>query len=122
MSGTSELNPHHISYVYHLCNVVMRSQSKKWRCVNRLVEEPWWRPALGGERLEWWLASVDARALAAQPLRRRLGLMHAIEDLLKQLGHCLKVRTAPPSPAPRRPLANISRGSVTKRWFPVDVK
>ena len=59
---------------------------------SRLVEAPWWGPALGGAGLAWWLEAVDAGALAPQPLRRRQGLLHAVADLLKHLGHRLQVR------------------------------
>ena len=56
----------------------------------RLVEAPWWGAALGEKGLAWWLNVVDVAALAAQPLRRRQGLLHAAADLLKHLGHRLQ--------------------------------
>lgn len=60
---------------------------------HRLVEAPWWGAALQSQGLAWWLEAVDATALAAQPLRRRVGLLHATADLLKHLGHRMQVTT-----------------------------
>ncbi len=66
------------------------------QCVNicgRLVEAPWWAAPLNTRGLAWWLAVVNARALAGQPLRRRIGFLHAAADLLKHLGHRLQAGT-----------------------------
>lgn len=57
---------------------------------DRLVEDPWWAAALNTRDLLWWLSAVDGVSLAAHPLRQRLGLLHALEDLVKHLGHRLK--------------------------------
>lgn len=62
------------------------------------MESPWWGPALGEKDLAWWLEAVDVAALAAQPLRRRQGLLHAAADLLKHLGHRLQARQPPAAP------------------------
>ena len=57
--------------------------------MDRLIEAPWWAKHLGAQGGEWWLSAVDAGALSALPLRRRVGLLNAVEDLLKHLGHRL---------------------------------
>ena len=44
---------------------------------------------MGSQGGAWWLLAVDADALTALPLRRRLGFLNAVEDLLKHLGHRL---------------------------------
>jgi U3 small nucleolar RNA-associated protein 20 len=38
----------------------------------RLLPAPWWAQHLGSRGLAWWLAAVDADALAALPLRLRV--------------------------------------------------
>ena len=55
----------------------------------RLIEAPWWAKHLSSQGGAWWLRAVDADALTALPLRRRVGLLNAFEDLLKHLGHRL---------------------------------
>ena len=55
----------------------------------RLVEAPWWAKHLGTQGGAWWLVAVNASALTALPLRRRLGFLNAVDDLLKHLGHRL---------------------------------
>jgi hypothetical protein len=39
----------------------------------RLLPAPWWAQHLGSRGLAWWLAAVDGDALAALPLRLRVG-------------------------------------------------
>jgi U3 small nucleolar RNA-associated protein 20 len=48
---------------------------------------PWWARALGRRPGAFWLAAIDAGALNAQPLRRRIGYLNTLEDLLRHLGH-----------------------------------
>ena len=36
---------------------------------------------------EFWLQSINAEALNSQPLRRRVGYLNTLEDILKHLGH-----------------------------------
>lgn len=57
----------------------------------RLIEGPWWGACLGRQPGSWWLAHIDAAALGAEPLRRRVGFLNTLEDLLKHLGHRLQV-------------------------------
>ncbi|KAL4434124.1 hypothetical protein ABPG75_000565 [Micractinium tetrahymenae] len=54
---------------------------------HRLIEGPWWGACLGRQPGAWWLAHIDAAALNAEPLRRRVGYLNTLEDLLKHLGH-----------------------------------
>jgi U3 small nucleolar RNA-associated protein 20 len=61
---------------------------------HRLLEGPWWGRCLGRQPGAWWLAHVDAAALNGQPLRRRVGYLNALEDLLKHLGHRMEVGAA----------------------------
>jgi U3 small nucleolar RNA-associated protein 20 len=58
------------------------------RC--RLVPAPWWSAPMGTRGLDWWLAAVDAAALARQPLRRKQGFLNALEDMLGHLGFRLQ--------------------------------
>jgi len=47
----------------------------------------WWSRELGARGGAYWLKVIDADALNAQPLRRRIGYLNALEDLLQHLGH-----------------------------------
>ncbi|EFN57812.1 hypothetical protein CHLNCDRAFT_51116 [Chlorella variabilis] len=58
---------------------------------HRLIEGPWWGRCLGRQPGAWWLAHVDAAALNGEPLRRRIGYLNTLEDLLKHLGHRMQV-------------------------------
>lgn len=60
----------------------------------RLIEGPWWGRCLGRQPGAWWLAHVDAAALNGEPLRRRIGYLNTLEDLLKHLGHRMQVGAA----------------------------
>jgi hypothetical protein len=68
-------------------------QVDRWRrpagASRRLIEAPWWSHHLGAQAGSWWLETVDGQALRRLPLRVRVGLLHAVEDLLKHLGHNL---------------------------------
>ena len=57
--------------------------------VCRLIEAPWWAKHLGAQPGSWWLRAIQPGTLNALPLRRRVGLLNAMEDLLKHLGHRL---------------------------------
>jgi hypothetical protein len=49
----------------------------------RLLPAAWWAEELGaGRGLGWWFSAVDGAALAAEPTRRRLGFLNALEDML----------------------------------------
>lgn len=61
-------------------------------CPCRLIEGPWWGRCLGRQPGAWWLAHIDAAALNAEPLRKRIGYLNTLEDLLKHLGHRMQVR------------------------------
>lgn len=50
-----------------------------------LFAEPWWAAELGRQVGGWWLAAVDAGALAALPARSRVGFLNAAADLLRHL-------------------------------------
>ncbi len=58
----------------------------------RLIEGPWWGRCLGRQPGAWWLAHIDAAALNAEPLRKRIGYLNTLEDLLKHLGHRMQAR------------------------------
>ena len=47
----------------------------------------WWGRELGKNSGEFWLQSINAEALNSQPLRRRVGYLNTLEDILKHLGH-----------------------------------
>ena len=53
---------------------------------------PWWGRHLGRQEGGFWLERVDAGVLGAQPLRRRIGYLNTLEDLLTHLGHSCKAR------------------------------
>lgn len=57
---------------------------------HRLIEGPWWGRCLGRQPGSWWLAHINATELNAEPLRRRIGYLNTLEDLLKHLGHCMQ--------------------------------
>jgi hypothetical protein len=46
------------------------------------VEAPWWAGSLTQHGGAWWLAAIDGAALAALPLRVRVGFMHAAEVII----------------------------------------
>ena len=60
-------------------------------CCCRLIEGPWWGGYLGQQSGDWWLRHIDGAALSAEPLRRRIGYLNTLEDLLKHLGHRMQV-------------------------------
>jgi len=60
-------------------------------CTCRLIEGPWWGACLGHQSGAWWLQHIDAATLNAEPLRRRIGYLNTLEDLLKHLGHRMQV-------------------------------
>lgn len=47
----------------------------------------WWGNILGTKSGVFWLEAIDGKALNSQPLRRRVGYLNTLEDLLKHLGH-----------------------------------
>jgi U3 small nucleolar RNA-associated protein 20 len=47
----------------------------------------WWGRELGKQTGVFWLDAINAEALNAQPLRRRVGYLNTLEDILKHLGH-----------------------------------
>ncbi|KAL4521880.1 hypothetical protein Ndes2526B_g01987 [Nannochloris sp. 'desiccata'] len=47
----------------------------------------WWGRELGKQTGFFWLDAINAEALNAQPLRRRVGYLNTLEDILKHLGH-----------------------------------
>ena len=49
----------------------------------------WWTPFLDKAPGSYWLDVVNADALNKQPLRRRIGYLNTLEDLVKHLGHKL---------------------------------
>ncbi|PRW58885.1 small subunit processome component 20-like protein [Chlorella sorokiniana] len=57
----------------------------------RLIEGPWWGRCLGRQPGAWWLEHIDAAALNAEPLRKRIGYLNTLEDLLKHLGHRMQI-------------------------------
>lgn len=57
----------------------------------RLVEAPWWGAALGAAPGAWWLAHIDVARLNAEPVRKRVGFLNTLEDLLKHLGYRMQV-------------------------------
>ena len=50
------------------------------------LQSHWWAKHLANGNAVFWLAVVDAEALAHQPLRRRQGLLNTISDLFNHLG------------------------------------
>lgn len=57
------------------------------------MQGPWWGGALGRQPGAWWLQHIDADRLNEEPLRRRVGYLNTLDDLLKHLGHRMQVRT-----------------------------
>ncbi|GIL90429.1 hypothetical protein Vretifemale_18038, partial [Volvox reticuliferus] len=53
----------------------------------RLVPPPWWSAPMLTCGVGWWLEAVDPAALDVLPARRKMGFLHAFEDLLSHLGH-----------------------------------
>lgn len=47
----------------------------------------WWGRCLGERQGAFWLDAIDAQALNSQPVRRRIGYLNTLEDLLQHLGH-----------------------------------
>ncbi|PSC76593.1 small subunit processome component 20-like protein [Micractinium conductrix] len=58
---------------------------------HRLVQGPWWGGALGRQPGAWWLQHIDADRLNEEPLRRRVGYLNTLDDLLKHLGHRMQM-------------------------------
>lgn len=56
-----------------------------------LFPVPWWAYHLGQHDGSWWLATLQPAALQSMPSRQRLGILNAAHDLLKHLGHKLKL-------------------------------
>lgn len=54
---------------------------------SEVFQMPWWARHLGRQSGFYWLTNIDMQALNAQPLRRRVGYLNALEDLMKHLGH-----------------------------------
>lgn len=70
------------------CLKVSWAQSARSAAAHRrLIEGPWWGRCLGRQPGAWWLEHIDAAALNAEPLRKRIGYLNTLEDLLKHLGH-----------------------------------
>ena len=56
----------------------------------------WWEAALAADRgVAWWLAAARPAAVAALPLRVRLGFANGVADLLERAGHRLGPSLAP---------------------------
>jgi U3 small nucleolar RNA-associated protein 20 len=53
----------------------------------RLFEPTWWARRLGRRDGAYWAAVIDGATMAAQPLRRQIGYLNTLEDLLGHLGH-----------------------------------
>ena len=47
----------------------------------------WWGAMLGKRPGEWWMRVIDSHSLERQPMRRQIGYLNAIDDILKHLGH-----------------------------------
>ena len=47
----------------------------------------WWGGMLGKRPGEWWMHVIDSHSLEGQPMRRQIGYLNAIDDLLNHLGH-----------------------------------
>lgn len=47
----------------------------------------WWGRELGKQTGIFWLDAINADTLNKQPLRRRVGYLNTLEDILKHLGH-----------------------------------
>jgi len=54
-----------------------------------LGEVPWWSDLLGTAPGSTWLKIINGDILNKQPIRRRIGYLNTLEDLLKHLGHRL---------------------------------
>lgn len=54
---------------------------------HRLLQPPWWAAQLGTAPMTWWLRAVSQESIAAQPARRKMGLLNVIEDLMGHLGY-----------------------------------
>lgn len=50
-------------------------------------EELWWGGMLGKRPGEWWMHVIGTYSLEGQPMRRQIGYLNAIDDLLNHLGH-----------------------------------
>lgn len=53
--------------------------------------ETWWGSQLGKQDGEFWMGTINQNGLMEQPLRRRIGYINAIDDLIKHLGHKLTI-------------------------------
>ncbi len=49
-------------------------------------EDLWWAVKLDTMQGEYWMEHIDVQSLANQPMKRHLGYLNAIDDLLKHLG------------------------------------
>ena len=61
------------------------------RCQERRLYLPsssqlWWGPKLGTETGKYWMDLIDINVLNKQPIRRHIGYINAIDDLVKHLG------------------------------------